>query len=33
MAIDLAQLPASDPQVYEMIQAADTVGVFQIEIV
>jgi error-prone DNA polymerase len=30
-AIDLAQLPASDPQVYEMIQAADTVGVFQIE--
>ncbi len=30
-AIDLAQLPASDPQVYKMIQEADTVGVFQIE--
>ncbi len=29
--IDLAQLPASDPQVYKMIQEADTVGVFQIE--
>jgi error-prone DNA polymerase len=31
IAIDLAQLPASDPQVYKMIQEADTVGVFQIE--
>jgi error-prone DNA polymerase len=30
-AIDLAQLPASDPHVYKMIQEADTVGVFQIE--
>ncbi len=29
--IDLAQLPADDPEVYEMIQAADTVGLFQIE--
>jgi error-prone DNA polymerase len=31
VTIDLAQLPASDPEVYRMIQAADTVGVFQIE--
>ncbi|NIR43337.1 MAG: DNA polymerase III subunit alpha [Gemmatimonadetes bacterium] len=31
IAIDLAQLPASDPEVYAMIQAADTVGLFQIE--
>jgi error-prone DNA polymerase len=31
VAIDLAQLPASDPRVYKMIQTADTVGVFQIE--
>jgi len=31
VALDLAQLPAEDPQVYEMIQAADTVGLFQIE--
>ncbi|KPK78628.1 MAG: hypothetical protein AMS25_14595 [Gemmatimonas sp. SM23_52] len=31
VAIDLAQLPAGDAEVYRMIQAADTVGVFQIE--
>ncbi len=31
VTIDLAQLPASDREVYKMIQAADTVGVFQIE--
>ena len=31
VAIDLAQLPAGDPEVYRIIQAADTVGVFQIE--
>jgi error-prone DNA polymerase len=31
VAIDLAGLPAADRGVYEMIQAADTVGVFQIE--
>ena len=31
LSIDLAQLPASDLEVYKMIQAADTVGVFQIE--
>jgi error-prone DNA polymerase len=29
--IDLARLPADDPPTYAMIQAADTVGVFQIE--
>ncbi len=29
--IDLAALPADDPPTYAMIQAADTVGVFQIE--
>ena len=29
--IDLAQLPGGDAPTYEMIQAADTVGVFQIE--
>ncbi len=29
--IELAQLPANDRDVYKMIQAADTVGVFQIE--
>ncbi len=28
---DLAAIPAEDPAVYEMIQRADTVGVFQIE--
>jgi error-prone DNA polymerase len=31
LSLDLAQLPAADPEVYKMIQAADTVGVFQIE--
>ena len=30
-AIDLAHLPQDDAKVYAMIQAADTVGVFQIE--
>ncbi|MEO5630099.1 MAG: error-prone DNA polymerase, partial [Thermomonas sp.] len=29
--IDIARLPADDPPTYAMIQAADTVGVFQIE--
>ncbi len=29
--IDLARLPADDPMVYQMLQAADTVGVFQVE--
>ncbi|MDE2306538.1 MAG: error-prone DNA polymerase [Gammaproteobacteria bacterium] len=29
--LDLASLPAEDPEVYEMIGRADTVGVFQIE--
>jgi error-prone DNA polymerase len=29
--LTLATIPAEDPQVYEMIQRADTVGVFQIE--
>src|SRR6266851_2548388 len=29
--IDLAHLPADDPDVYAMLQRADTVGVFQIE--
>ncbi|UHQ22841.1 error-prone DNA polymerase [Lysobacter sp. 5GHs7-4] len=29
--IDIAQLPAGDGPTYEMIQAADTIGVFQIE--
>jgi error-prone DNA polymerase len=29
--VDLAQLPPDDPATYEMIQRADTVGVFQIE--
>ena len=28
---DMASIPAEDPQVYRMIQDADTVGVFQIE--
>lgn len=31
MALTLASVPAEDPAVYEMISAADTVGVFQIE--
>ncbi|UCF39141.1 MAG: error-prone DNA polymerase [Acidobacteriota bacterium] len=30
-AIDLAHLPPDDPKVYSMLQAADTVGVFQVE--
>src|SRR5690606_15677549 len=30
-AIDIAQLPPGDEPTYAMIQAADTVGVFQIE--
>lgn len=29
--VDLAQLPGGDPGTYDLIQAADTVGVFQIE--
>ena len=29
--IDLAHLPPDDPETYAMIQAADTIGVFQIE--
>jgi error-prone DNA polymerase len=29
--IDLAHLPADDPKTYDMIQRADTVGLFQIE--
>ncbi|MEQ8762773.1 MAG: error-prone DNA polymerase [Planctomycetota bacterium] len=29
--LDLAHLPPDDPKTYEMIRAADTVGVFQIE--
>ncbi|MCC7243445.1 MAG: error-prone DNA polymerase, partial [Acidobacteria bacterium] len=29
--VDLAHLPADDPAVYAMLQAADTVGVFQVE--
>ncbi len=31
VAIDLAHLPADDPEVYAMLQRADTVGVFQVE--
>lgn len=31
VSIDLARLPPDDPEVYDMICAADTVGVFQIE--
>jgi error-prone DNA polymerase len=30
-ALTLATIPAEDPQTYEMIQHADTIGVFQIE--
>ncbi|HEY3927445.1 MAG TPA: error-prone DNA polymerase [Candidatus Koribacter sp.] len=30
-AIDLAQLPQDDPQVYDTLQKADTVGMFQVE--
>ena len=29
--VDLAHLPADDPAVYDMLQQADTVGVFQVE--
>jgi error-prone DNA polymerase len=29
--IDLGQLPADDPPVYEMLQKADTIGLFQVE--
>ena len=29
--IDLAHLPADDPEVYKMLRAADTIGVFQVE--
>jgi error-prone DNA polymerase len=29
--LDLAHLPADDPEVYRMLRAADTVGVFQVE--
>ena len=29
--LDLAHLPANDPKTYEMLQKADTVGVFQVE--
>src|SRR5579884_868085 len=29
--VDLAQLPADDPEVYKALQRADTVGMFQIE--
>jgi error-prone DNA polymerase len=31
VAIDYARLPAGDPKVYAMLQAADTVGTFQVE--
>src|SRR5208282_6122435 len=31
VALDLAHLPQGDPQVYAMLQRADTVGVFQVE--
>jgi error-prone DNA polymerase len=30
-ALDLAHLPPDDPAVYAMLQAADTIGVFQVE--
>lgn len=30
-SVDLAQIPKDDPKTYEMMQKADTVGVFQIE--
>ena len=29
--VDLAHLPPNDPEVYAMLQAADTVGIFQVE--
>jgi len=31
VALDYARLPADDPEVYAMLRAADTVGVFQVE--
>src|SRR6267154_1550368 len=31
ITVDLAQLPPGDPGVYELLQKADTVGVFQVE--
>jgi error-prone DNA polymerase len=31
VALDLAHLPPDDPQVYAMLQRADTIGVFQVE--
>jgi error-prone DNA polymerase len=31
VAVDLAHLPADDPETYAMIRAADTIGTFQIE--
>src|SRR5207253_8961903 len=31
LSLSLATVPQDDPQVYEMMQRADTVGVFQIE--
>jgi error-prone DNA polymerase len=30
-SLDLAHLPPDDPRVYRMLQAADTIGVFQVE--
>ncbi|HTM05297.1 MAG TPA: error-prone DNA polymerase [Vicinamibacterales bacterium] len=30
-AFDLAHIPQDDPQVYELLQKADTIGVFQVE--
>lgn len=29
--IDLARLPADDPKIYQMLQKADTIGLFQVE--
>ena len=31
LGIDMSAVPAEDPEVYRMIQSADTIGVFQIE--
>ncbi|HYV56850.1 MAG TPA: error-prone DNA polymerase, partial [Candidatus Nitrosopolaris sp.] len=31
IAVDLAHLPPDDPAVYDMLQRADTIGVFQVE--
>jgi error-prone DNA polymerase len=31
VALDLAHLPPDDPEVYAMLRAADTIGVFQVE--